>query len=149
MELPVWGVVSWQPVMITPERFHRMTGGMRQLGASECKGAGACTRQGQVLWGGATERGLVGLAWDWIEMKDDVIVMLDPMTVLSNAVFVNEHDELLDERHRILYLNNVVHDIDWQGSLVRQSMEPGVDVPMQLLPGGHVPRLRGAGPMAG
>lgn len=149
MDLPVWGVRSWHPVMITPESFQEMTDRMRPLGASESPGASSHPRQGQVLWGGATERGLVGLAWDWIEMQRDVIVMLDPMTVLSNAVFVNDQGQLLAEHNWILYLNNVVHDIEWQKALIRPPAEPPIDARVHRRPAGLLPGYGGAASMAG
>jgi hypothetical protein len=134
--------------MITPEGFQEMTDRMRPLGASESPGAGAHPRQGQVLWGGATERGLVGMAWDWIEMQRDVIVMLDPMTVLSNAVFVDDRGQLLAENNWILYLNNAVHDIEWQKALLRPSDEPPVDARVHRRPAGLLPGYGGSASMA-
>lgn len=114
---PVWAVLNWQPIKTTPKNLGGITPKMRMWGASTQRVTGDCRRQGQVLWGTDTPDGPLGMAWDWIEFREDVIVMLDPMTVLSNAVLVDEEGETIDPSYRVVHLNTVVHELNWQAPL--------------------------------
>jgi hypothetical protein len=72
---------------------------------------------GQVVWGGSAQGQPVGLAWDWCEIRSDVILMADPMTVITNLCLTDEEGEPLSEREMILLLNNTIHELEWQGAL--------------------------------
>jgi len=50
-------------------------------------------------------------------MKTNVVAMSDPMTVLSNIVFLDDKGEPVDEFKRILYLNNAIFVLPWQAQV--------------------------------
>ena len=72
---------------------------------------------GQVVWGGSAEGQPVGLAWEWCEVRRDVILLADPMTVITNLCLTDEEGEPLSDREMILLLNNTIHGLAWQASL--------------------------------
>lgn len=114
MSIPVWSVMEWDGVKTTPEKLQGAASLMEVLSVSEDDECEAGRRKGQVLWCVETPEGCLGLAWEWVELQRDVVVMLDPMTVLSNALLVDQRGERIDHSWRIVYLNNAVHAIPWQ-----------------------------------
>lgn len=60
---------------------------------------------------------MVGIAWDWREVLRDVVVMADPMSILSNVKFVDEEGEEFDDADRLLQLNTAVYNIPWQNAV--------------------------------
>ena len=78
------------------------------------------TRYGQVLWGVDCEGQMVGMAWDWRELRTDVIAMADPMMVLSNLRLVDEAGIEVTESHRMICLNSAIYRLGWQVQLATQ-----------------------------
>ena len=69
--------------------------------------------QGQTTWAWEEDGKLCAVGWDWIEMQPDVLVLADPMSVVSNVEF------LLDAGARpgsskVLVLNRIIHLLPWQ-----------------------------------
>ena len=81
-------------------------------------------RCGQAIWGSAAEEGDApfGLAWDWEEVKDGVVALSDPMTIVSNVVLL-EDGKPVDEFKRIVHLNNAIYQLPWQRH-ARRAAEP-------------------------
>lgn len=118
MLVPVWTVASWKTVVASSRAFSRHAMHLTHLGTCVQPRTGSGGRRcGQVLWGTRTPEGMVGLAWDWAEVRDSVITLSDPMTIMSNVKLVDADGESLSESERILHMNNVVHELNWQGSL--------------------------------
>jgi hypothetical protein len=89
---------------------------MRPLGGSAAAGAAGepGRRQGQAVWA-AEHGGLpLGLAWEWAEVREDVVALCDPMNVLSNVRLVDEAGVPLPACERMVHLNSAVHALDWQ-----------------------------------
>jgi hypothetical protein len=76
------------------------------------------TARGQVLWATDTEGEPVGLAWDWAEVRERLLVLADPMAVLSNVALVDEAGEALDPREQLVHLNDMIHALPWQERLI-------------------------------
>jgi hypothetical protein len=116
MNIPAWQVRTWDTVLLTPRTLRTSLPRMRHLGTTVLPASSESLglRHGQVIWGAQFGPRQVGLAWDWSEVADGVVAMSDPMTIVSNIGLLNGQGELLEESARIVCLNDVVHQLDWQ-----------------------------------
>lgn len=124
MTIPAWQLISWKPVLTTLPEFRRAMTQMRPLGEAGVGGPfcgpRSGPRQGQALWA-VTHQGLpLGLAWDWAEVRDDVVALCDPMNVLSNVRLVDEEGAPLGDAERMVHLNSAIHELDWQAHVVQK-----------------------------
>ena len=78
-----------------------------------------------VLWqaGAATELHLVhlgtGVAWDWIELRQGVVAMSDPLGVVTDLRLLDEHGEALTRTQVATQLHQLVHALPWQSEVER------------------------------
>ena len=116
MQVPAWQVASWSDVCVSLTKWNESIGELRHLGtSSQIDEKENGLRYGQAVWGvRANGDEWVGIAWDWREIRAGVVAMSDPMTVLSNLVFLDEEGRPVDPFKRILHLNNAVFSLDWQ-----------------------------------
>jgi hypothetical protein len=77
---------------------------------------GGSTR-GHTLWSGA-EVG-AGLAWDWIEITDGVVAMVDPMCVVTNVRLLDGAGVVLPVAEAALHFNQFVRRLPWQDEVQR------------------------------
>jgi hypothetical protein len=124
MTIPAWQVIAWDPVVATVDEFDETVTKLRHL-ATAVHGDDAedSLRHGQVLWGTEVNGRMVGLAWDWSEVRKDIVAMADPMRVLSNLTLVTRDGAPMPHHERVLYLNNAIHDLGWQHGLYRAAMQ--------------------------
>lgn len=116
MTIPVWQVITWKPVRASLAEWQTALLRMRPIGAAFLPhGRAPGKRKGQVLWGTECKGQPVGLAWDWAEVRADVVALSDPMGVLSNVLLLDEHGDCLDEGERMVHLNSAIHGLGWQG----------------------------------
>jgi len=124
--IPAWQLITWKPVLTTLPEFRRALVRMRPLGAAAGTDRPADgPRHGQALWAATHHGDPLGLAWDWAEVREDVVALCDPMNVLSNVSLVDEEGELLDDAARIVHLNSAVHELDWQAHVTGRQSECG------------------------
>ncbi len=132
--LPPWAVTSMPTVWLDacdPVALARSFRPVSAVTGSDARGPGAL-RQGQALWGARTRHGDVGVAWDWVELRPRVLALADPMQILSNLQLRLEGGAWMNERQRILWLNDLVHALPWQAELALPG--PGqVDPALQRL----------------
>ncbi len=124
MTIPAWQLITWKPVLATLAEFRRTLVRMHPLGepAPQPRGGDAAVRQGQVLWAASHHGVPLGLAWDWAEVRRDVVALCDPMNVLSNVRLVDEEGAPLAEAVRMVHLNSAVHELDWQRHVMVQQL---------------------------
>ena len=79
--------------------------------------ASLCT--GQTLWGDATEERAAGVAWDWVEIRDGVVAMADPLGLVTNLRFLDTHGEELTNLEVAIRLHQLVHALPWQCEVKR------------------------------
>lgn len=117
--IPAWQVTAWQPVFTTTAAFRAALHEMRHLGTSvsNTTAFGAEPRSGQTVWGTTVDGRPVGIAWDWGEVCDGVVALSDPMMVVSNLCLLDDDGVCLDEDHRVLTLNALIHELPWQGAV--------------------------------
>lgn len=115
MTIPAWHVATWKPVVASMRHFERTVGKLRHLGTSlQSAGDGGGPRCGQVIWGTEDLSGRIGLAWDWAEVRSETVALVDPMKIVSNLALVDDEGRPLSESQRILHLNCLIHELDWQ-----------------------------------
>jgi hypothetical protein len=116
MQVPAWQIASWNNVSVPLAEWTESIGHLRHLGtSSHIADKEEGLRYGQTVWGiCAKDDKWVGIAWDWREIRSGVVAMSDPMTVLSNLVFLDEAGDPVDTFKRVLHLNNTVFSLNWQ-----------------------------------
>jgi len=100
------------------------------------------------LWAGQTtwawdEKGVRhAVGWDWVEMQRDVLVLSDPMALVSNIAFPSHEKSELGERRRVLLLNSIVYLLPWQEQ-VRMGLGRSTSKVSQLSVGPKSARIGG------
>ena len=99
MTIPAWKIVTWPTVPTPLDDWQQAVHRLRHLGMSVHVDDGdRSLRYGQLLWGFETEDSMLGIAWDWREVMPDVVAIADPMSIVSNACFVDEEGSLMKLR---------------------------------------------------
>jgi hypothetical protein len=71
------------------------------------------------VWGGFSDDGDAGLAWDWVEIAQGVIAMSDPMSLITNLQLVTADGEVLPAMTAALHFNQFVRRLPWQQEVQR------------------------------
>jgi hypothetical protein len=111
---PPWLIASWPTVLCAVSQRSLMIRRLRCVSAYLKPSAADGLRSGQVLWACKTPMGEAGLAWDWAEVRHNVVAISDPMHVLSNLRFVDNHGVELPASDGLLELNTLVACLRWQ-----------------------------------
>ncbi len=74
---------------------------------------------GQTIWGGCSDDGEAGVAWDWVQISSDVVAMADPMSVVTNLRLIGHEGEVLTALESARFLNEIVHALPWQSEVQR------------------------------
>jgi hypothetical protein len=114
MTIPAWSVITWPKVLASVKELEEAVFRMQHLSTSVHADPHDDERLcGQVLWGGDVGGTPVGIAWDWTMLSSEVVIMADPMKLLTNLVLIDD-GELLDDMSSILRLNTAIHQLRWQ-----------------------------------
>jgi len=108
-------VLSWAPCFVPVDEMDGLLGSMCHLGSVRLPGAVDASKEGRSVWTGAFSGQPVGLSWRWGEVRRSVLALADPMAIESNIGFVGSSGSALSDGERTLYLNALVHALDWQG----------------------------------
>jgi hypothetical protein len=111
--LRAWPPILWQAGHESQLRFHHLGTRVTFPGDRMSRTAG------QTMWGGASGSGDAGVAWDWIQIADNVVAMADPMSVVSNLRLIGGEGEVLTALESARYLNEIVHALPWQTEVQR------------------------------
>lgn len=117
--IPSWHIVTWGPVFVREHAFDAMVKRMRPLGVTIDTVQNEKHRRGTVLWGVNDDRIHAGIAWDWLELTPGVIVMADPMKILSNLRVMADDEDGCELDGRLLRFNRALHRMHWQPALRR------------------------------
>lgn len=119
MNIPAWQVTSWAPVDASLKDWRTAVRQLRHLGTSTLNDPGdQGLSSGQIVWGVEKVGGLMfGMAWDWREIDHDVIVMQDPMTIITNVFLVDEAGERVSPSKQVVYLNTAIYMLPWQAAI--------------------------------
>jgi hypothetical protein len=123
MQIPAWQIIAWAPVVTTIEQFDKTITRFRHLATSvQGDASDHLPRHGQVLWGTEVDGRMVGVAWDWSEVKRNIVAMADPMRVVTNLTLVANDGSPLEQCERLVFLNNAIHDMVWQSDVVQAAL---------------------------
>lgn len=124
MDLPCWHVLAWERVDLSTARFGRIVRHMRCLGVSVRDDPAQPDKQrGEVLWAADVEGLRLGLAWEWGEVCQGVVALVDPLTILSNARLVSDDGAPVGTDDLWLHLNGVVNALRWQPAVRRSARQ--------------------------
>lgn len=56
---------------------------------------------------------MFALGWEWVEFRAGVVLLANPMEILSNMKFDVEGDQTLPRNSNIETLNIIVHSLPW------------------------------------
>lgn len=108
-----WPLVLWQAGRESQLRFHHLSTHVTLPGDRTSR------TSGQTIWGGLSEDGEAGVAWDWVQISSDVVAMADPMSVVTNLRLVGHEGEVLTALESARFLNEIVHALPWQTEVQR------------------------------
>ncbi len=116
-DIPPWVIVSWPTVLWRIDATKRLQ--LMHLGTRivSSKGPGHHVT-GQTLWGNEMDHeNTAGLAWDWIEVRHNVIALADPMGLVTNLTLLNPQGALVPTLQAAIHLNELVHTLPWQAAV--------------------------------
>jgi hypothetical protein len=118
---PAWAVCAWPTLLWQAAEARGLE--LMHLGTQVLtkRDEGQCS--GQTLWGKQGQGEAAGLAWDWVEIREGVVAMADPLGVITNVRFLNDRGEALPEREVAIRLQRLVHALPWQTE-VRRALQP-------------------------
>lgn len=124
--ISAWPTKLWHSTQIQPAFTHLDT---QVSPAGDGLFGGA---SGQTSWVAAIDGGQAALAWDWVLLRPGVVAMGDPMSILTNIVFVGADGVELAPESVPARLNTLVHHLPWQAQ-VRRSLRDSVRPQERLL----------------
>lgn len=81
---------------------------------------------GRAFWGGEFGGRRVRVSWAWAEIAHGILAIADPGSIEANVVFVDRSGREMGVAHRMLFLNETVHNLPWQRRVMEALAE---DVP--------------------
>ena len=107
-----WAIFSMPPVVwsranVSASQFEHVSTRVDQ--GTEPAGG----RRGQTIWCTQREGQDGAIAWDWVEVREGIVTMVDPLAVLSN-ISIGTQVVAAEEPHRLIVLNEWVHQMPWQ-----------------------------------
>lgn len=120
---PAWIVYAWAPVLwqasAAPD-LHLVHLGTRVLTLGDDDGP--CS--GQTLWADDSEEHTAGVAWDWVELRQGVVAMSDPLGMVTNLRLIDAHGDALNQTQVAMHLHHLVHSLPWQSEVKRVLSKP-------------------------
>lgn len=114
---PPWSIYSWPTVFCQANLNRKLQ--LVHLGTRITHpGSPSEPPSGQTVWGEFTPQHEAGLAWDWVQICEGVIAMVDPMCVVTNLRLVGERGQVLTAREAALHLGRLVHQLPWQDEVL-------------------------------
>lgn len=113
--IPLRCVRSWAPVRSGVSHWEEFSKRLRHMATqvSAYPDPGSIL-SGQILWATDVKMARVGIAWRWAQLRDDVVVILNPMDVSSNLALVDDLGIPLAASQQLCQLHLVIHDLPWQ-----------------------------------
>src|SRR5947208_2419668 len=81
---PAWVVYAWPPLLWQVNQVQSLP--LSHLGTRVLSYGDECQPpSGQTVWGQADDGRNAGVAWDWVEIRDGVVAMSDPLALITNV----------------------------------------------------------------
>ena len=119
---PAWIVCAWPPLLWQASDASQLQ--LSHLGTqvlSRRDDDGPTT--GQTLWGDSNDARSAGVAWDWVELREGVVAMADPLGLITNLKLLDDKGEALTFVEVALQLHEMVHNLPWQHE-VKRALHP-------------------------
>lgn len=113
-----WAPVLWQAAC-APD-LHLVHLGTRVLTFGDDDGP--CS--GQTLWAEQTDTLAAGVAWDWVEVREGVVAMADPLGMVTNLRLLDDNGEVMSQTQVAMRLHPLVHALPWQTEVTRALRHP-------------------------
>jgi hypothetical protein len=116
--LPAWSVYAWPSLVCRAEQAPEWQ--LTHLGThvvSPGDDSQPCT--GHTLWGSGSDSGAAAVAWDWVRLCPGVVALADPLGLITNLHFVDDHGDPLPSIQAALRLNQLVRSLPWQTEVQR------------------------------
>ena len=89
-------------------------------------------RVGSTVWVWRDASSRAAIAWEWAELREGVVALSDPNSLVSNIDFIGSPTGL--ERvdavgRKRLVLNTIVHGLPWQSAVLRELKARGLMLP--------------------
>jgi hypothetical protein len=120
---PAWIVYAWAPVLwqaSSAPRLHLVHLGTRVLTFGDEDSP--CS--GQTLWADDSESCAAGVAWDWVELRQGVVAMSDPLGLVTNLRLTDAQGEVMSQTQIAVHLHQLVHALPWQTEVKRVLAQP-------------------------
>lgn len=120
---PAWIVYAWSPVLCqasSAPHLHLVHLGTRVLSFGDDN----CPCSGQTLWGDNTEEYATGVAWDWVQLREGVVAMSDPLGMVTNLRLIDDQGDALNHTQVAVRLHQLVHALPWQSEVTRVLRKP-------------------------
>ena len=115
MTVAAWKIVAWPRVSTPLVNWQHTLKRLRPLGTTVlCGSHPNRLREGQQVWGASIEGSMIGIAWDWREVMPSVLVMSDPMSIVTNATLVDEEGTPVDQAVHLMEMNAAIYQLPWQ-----------------------------------
>jgi hypothetical protein len=101
-----WSILAWEPIVASV--------GSIQINLVHMHSQAVTSNAGQTSWYATLPHGVAAIAWDWARLRENVLVVADPLRILTNAVFVNNGGVEIDSSQLPGVLNTLVHGLPWQ-----------------------------------
>ena len=129
--ISAWPSKLWHSTQIQPAFTHLDT----QISPVGDGIFGGCS--GQTSWVASLDGGQAAVAWDWVLLRPGVLAIGDPMTILTNIVFMGDDGVEMAPECVPARLNTLVHHLPWQAHVrrsLRESVQPSELRVGRLLP---------------
>ncbi len=103
-------------------------------------GKGARPR-GETVWSATIGAMTLGFAWEWVELRDGVLMLRDPNTIITNVLFLDAELALETECAAISSANRLTHELPWQ--LTVTSVLAAERAGVELVQSAPLPRISG------
>lgn len=116
-----WMVGAWDGVRWSPPDDAAPWAQWRHLSTIVLDGGEAGRAHGESIWTTEVEGRPVGAAWEWIEWQPGVVILKDPMSIVSNlSCPVDDEDAPGPATSRVVALNTIAHALPWQDEVMRR-----------------------------
>lgn len=123
-----WMVNSWRPVeWLVPEDPDRWPAWHHVATVVDAHRQGMA--RGESVWACDVDGGRLGVAWEWIEWRPGVIVLLDPMSISSNLRAPDGCPSESGPFSRAIQLNRIAHQLPWCEQVIQALSAPPASQP--------------------
>ena len=81
----------------------------------ERRGTDPCV--GSTVWVGSIAGVHAGLAWEWVELRSQVLLLADPNSIITNIQVLGTGGKLANPLDATVSLNLILHRLRWQDSV--------------------------------